>query len=435
MALDIARHGIAHRRDEGGVTLYRFGKNGGQSEPIEVGEELAETYRLATGEVIVGATEPIIERQSPTAASDECMEDAVGWDEQMDEPSALRGVTVPAWLVSRLTPSERLASIERINGLSLQEAEDRPYPRRKRSASERETPERRLTLATSANDTTGRLLDFAAPLGMGCAGLIFGAHGSGLTRTLRAVVAGVSANAPDIVVLVLLLRARGEEITDWRRRFPNADVVVCPTLEGVSPEQTLLAADLVMECARRQTELGNHVLLAVDSLTGLWGAMLEAEKADAQSHADQSHARHRIREWIQKAGNFSGDGPLGGSIGGSLTLIGTVWQQAIDLEAEEEREVHPHLRLMEHILHETNWRVALSDTLAQERLYPAIETTKCFSQAEDRLLPAEEYERLLIARRALIGLSPLERYNALMDALDSTAAFDALLTTLTRECP
>jgi transcription termination factor Rho len=420
MALDITTNGIVFRHDGGGVTIHRPGKNGGMGVVIEVPEELANRYRLATGDVIVGSMEPIREERAATAASDECMEDAYA-DDERDEPLDIHGAGIPLWLTSRLLPNERLAAITQINGLPLEQAEERPTPRRKRSQSERGVPDRQIPLATGPHDETGRVLDFAAPLGFGYAGIIYGPHGSGLTRTLRSVVSGVIAHAPDCLVIVLLLRARGEELTDWRRRFPQAEVVICPTQQdGATPDQILQMADLALAAARRQTELGRDALVAVDSLTGLWGSMLEAEAADAQADADQARARQRIREWIQHAGNFSGAGPLGATLGGSLTIVGTMWQQTIDADAEEDRELHPHLRLLEHILHETSWRAPLSPELAAARLYPAIDVTRCLSRDEQHLLPPELHEQILQARGALARLPLRERYFKLLDAIDAT---------------
>lgn len=431
MSLNIAQNGMVHRRDDGLVTIHRPAKNGKLGTEIEVPEALAEAHRLASGDVVEGVTEPFDEVQSVEAASAEWFEDNFEEYDEHDEPAAARGNFIPIELMAATAPMERLVSLTRINGLTLAEAEERPNARRKRSPSERGAPDRLLSLATGRNDLTGRVLDFAAPLGAGSAGYIAGAHGSGLTYTLRQAVAGVRANAPDVVVIVLLLRARSEEITDWRRRFPDVDVVVCPALQvGVMAAHRLRVADLALEVAQRQTELGRSVLLAVDSLTDLWGTMLEVEGADAQNAADQSGARHRIREWIQRAGNFSGEMPLGGSLGGALTILGTIWSRDIDPEAEEEGEVHPHLRLLEHIVHETSWRVPLADTLAERRLYPAIDAARCYSAWEDRLLPPETYERLLTARRALADLSTLARYNRLMDALDESKDSDTFLSKL-----
>jgi len=436
MALDITRNGIVLRRDGGAVTINRPGLNGGPGSQIEVSDALADRYRLATGDIVEGCTEPIQEGRAATVSSDECMEDAYD-EEERDEPQSIHGSSVTLWLVTRVVPTEKLVGITRINGLAVEEACDRPSPRRKRSQSERASPERLAPLSVGPHDTTGRMLDFAAPLGLGYAGYIAGPHGAGLSRTLRAVVSGVSSHAPDCVTIVLLLRARSEELTDWRRRFPNVDVVVCPApQDGSTPEQTLQMADLVLEAACRQTELGRHVLIAIDSLTALWGAMLEFESADAQANADHARARQRIREVVQRAGNFSGEAPLGANLGGSLTIIGTMWQQSIDEDAEDERELHPHLRLIEHILHETSWRVSLSPYLAESRLYPAIETTRCFSRDEERLLSPEMFEQLREARTALSSLSARDRYNRLMDTIDATNDNTAMIRALaTKERP
>ena len=421
MALNIRQNGIVFRHEDGNVTIHRPGKSGNAGVEIEVGAKLAEAWRLATGDVVGGVTEPLDVVQSVSDAGPEWYEQYDLWDEeQRDEPNNARGGSVPAWLMEHVLPTERLVSIQSVNGLEAEEAENRPFPR-KRNNAERTSPDRCLPLAVNSSDTTGRMLDFAAPLGAGCVGIIHGPHASGLTRTLEAVVAGVCANAPDMAVLILLLRARGEEVTEWRRKFPGADVIVCTSLASASgAEQALRLADMTLACAQRQTELGRHVLLAVDSLTGLWGAMLEAEHADTQREADQANARYRMREWVQKAGNFGGPGLLGSALGGSLTLVGTMWQQPVDEEAEEERDIHPHLRLMEHLLHETNWRIPLSPVLMRERLFPAIDTARCLSQPEDKLLPPNEYEKLLSARAKLSRMDLLSLHNALLDALDNT---------------
>lgn len=409
--LNIAANGIVHRLDDGTAVVVRAHPNGGIASEIELPRDLADAYRLADGDVVEGTVERI-DFEGPSTSEPQ---EAEWKEEQWDEPAAVRGLSVLAEISTRNWATGRLATVERVNGLSLSEAEERPAPRR-RHPNERTSPDRWVRLGQGE---TGRMLDIVAPLGTGGAGIIFGPHASGLTRTLRDVASGIQVSAPDILMLIVLLRARGEEITDWRRRFPDADVVVCPAaVQGARPQQTLRMADLVLECARRQTELGRHVVMLVDSLTGLWGTMLEVEGADVQVSADRSASRRRIREWIQAAGNFGGQPPLGGGLGGSLTLIGAVWNQEIDPEAEEEREVHPHLRLLDHVLHETIWRVSLSGVLAHRRIYPAIDSLGCQSLDERSFVPAHVYERLIEARSAISGHSVVERQRLLVEAAE-----------------
>jgi transcription termination factor Rho len=377
--LSFTENGIAFRNEEA-VTVYRPGRHGAPGTHIEVDRALADDYTLSTGDVL-GGTE--------------------------------------------LSDAGTVVGFAEVNGLPLEEARDRPLPRPTRNALERIKPARVIPLTTSPADLTGRLLDLAAPLGMGCAGLIYGPHGTGLTSTLRTVVQGVAHNAPDLFVIVLLTGARGEEVTDWRRRFPTAEIVVCPSqAAGATAEETLLAAELVLECAQRQTELKQHAFLAVDSLTALWAAMLEVEEADAQREADVSAARRSVRDWFQRAGDFGGEGLLGNGLGGSLTVIGTAWHQEIDEEAEEEGESHPHLRLLEHVLNEAGWRVPLSGELAAQRIYPAVDVARCLSTYEQALLPPETYDRLTTARRALSGLSLTERHAKVLEAVEGTSDND-----------
>ena len=430
MALDIVRNGIVHRHEGGATTIRRPGRNGGAGVEIEVPQELADEHRLASGDIVQGSTQGIMDALSePTRTEDLAM--PAGWDIQFDEPAAVRNGSPIHVPLPRLFPTERLTAVTGVNGLNLEEAADRPFARTRRSYSERTPPDRLLTLADGPDDSTGRMLDFAAPLGAGVFGIIYGPHGGGLTRTLQAVLNGVVKNAPDCVPLVLLLRPRAEEVTEWRRRHPDAEVVVASSAFGEArPAQTLEMCSLVLETAQRQTELGRDVVLLIDSLTALWGTMLEGEEADAQHEADMSSARQRMREWTQKAGCFHGEAPLGGGLGGSLTIIGTVWHQAIDEEAEEERDTHPHLRLLEHVLPEASWMVALSEKLKQGRLYPAIDVKQCRSQYEERLLPAGIAERLLTVRGSLPRGNLLACYMRIMDAHDASRDVPGLLDAL-----
>jgi hypothetical protein len=214
---------------------------------------------------------------------------------------------------------------------------------------------------------------------------------------------------------------------------PNADVIVGRSSIGEpGPAQTVELCALVLESAQRLTELGHDVVLAVDSLTALWAALLEVEEADAQFEADSSSARNRIREWTQKAGCFHGQGPLGGGCGGSLTLLGSVWNQPIDIEAEEERDTHPHLRLLEHVLPEAAWIVALTEDLKDRRLFPAVYIEKCRSQYEEQILPSEFAEPLFKARGSFPRKDPVKSYLRVIAAIEKSSDLPGLVQALAK---
>ena len=395
--LGISEHGIVDARDRERIRIIRLHANGSYPDHIAVDPQVTDCARLETGDIAVGTIAPVSrsERKSQADAAFE------------------------------------LTGVSSINGVDPDSAASRPTPRETRNIYERIRPHRRVSIAVSSQDVTGRAIDLAAPVGVGCAGIIHGPHGGGLTTALFHVVSGFRVNAPDVIPIVLLLRSRSEEVTHWRRAFPESDVVVCPSAQsGAPPEETLDAADLVMEAAQRQTEMGRHVLLAVDSLTGLWGAMLEAEEADAQREADIAASRHRIRQWIQKAGDFTGEGFLGSRIGGSLTLIGTAWSTRIDVEAEEEGETHPHLRLLEHLIPESNWLLALSGELADDRLYPAVDIPKCQSRYEESILDSSTFMRIQSVRRNLQDLPLVKQHDRLISAIEAVDSEEALIDML-----
>lgn len=409
--LNIEANGIVRRRDDGFVSIWRPGMGLGAGSLIEVAEELAAAYRLETGDVVEGSTE----RLAVFASEEDGPADEF---EQLDEPAALSGRPAPVHVERMPVATERLVSVRSVNGLVGDAILERPAPRR-RSTYERAVPSRIVPLACAETGDAGRLLDLFAPIALGVAGLVHGPHGSGMTWMLQALTAGFVRNAPEVLPLVLLARARGEEITEWRRRFTAAEIIVVPSPEGgASAEHRLACAEMALACAQRQTELGRHVLLAIDSLTAVWAAMLECEEADAQYEADQSAARRRIREWVQAAGWFAGEGLFGSGLGGSLTLIGTAWSRAVDDEEEEERESHPYLRLFEHVLDGVSWRIPLCETLAARRLYPAVDVLRCASPVDGGNLDAEARQNLAEARRRLARLTPIARRRAVMDALD-----------------
>ena len=379
MPIGIENLGIVHRLDADNVRALLLGKNGQSPRRMSIPEEIANSWCLNSGDIITADMKP-----DDTELSD--------------------------FIVT---------AIHKVNGLELTAALQRPNPRPRRQASERLVPFKALVATQNPEDIIGRTIDYLAPLGLGDAGIISGPHGAGLTVTLRSLLAAITQNRPEVSIIVLLSRARSEEATDWRRRLPGADVIVCPSdFTGATTEESLLTPQLILDCARRQTELGRDVLLAIDSLTGIWAAELEATESDSQREADRSQARLDIRDWLQSAGDFHGEGLLGSGLGGSLTIISTVWSADFELEAEDEGELHPMLRLLEHIAQDTTWKIALSGELAGKRLYPAIVGSACYSRHEASLIGEEQTALRGAIRSELIDKSNIEAWHRVMEIIE-----------------
>ncbi len=321
-----------------------------------------------------------------------------------------------------------VTEIHSVNGFVGDAIYQRPTARSRRSQWERTRPDMWLSLA---NSITGRAIDFAAPLPAGAAGVITGQHGTGLSYSAATIAEGALQNQPDIHVFWLLTSRRAEEHTALRRKFPQATIVVCP---AVSPETPASVAQLVprmmLSAACRYSETGRDALLLIDSLTDLWYLMLQEEQAGDQMEADHSGARHRIREFLQHAGCFHGNTPLGGGCGGSLTIIGTVWDKPVDEAVEQDRELHPALRLLEYAHSDINWRLALSSSLASNRVFPSIDLANSYAHDEEAILPADIYRTIGAARQSLLTNGPDAALLRLVDKLDEYSSLSDLCASL-----
>lgn len=322
-------------------------------------------------------------------------------------------------LVVGVVADDEMTELRSLNGLVGEAMLDRPRAG-KRSSYERSAPDRRIPVQSGPHDATGRLLDLSAPFALGTLGVVYGPHGSGMTRTLQSMAAAVMREAPDVHLMVLLARVRREEETDWRRRLPGVETVTCPSAEDdATADDAVMVAECALGRAQRLSEAGLDVVLVIDSLTAVWAAMLETEDADAQQEADLSGARLRIREWAQAAGWFRGEGLFGGGAGGSLTLLASAWQIPVDDEEEEEHESHPHLRLFEHLLDGLTWRMPLSGRLAGMRLFPALDWVRGSARQERGLLDADTADAMDEARRLAFGVPEERLHHAAMAALEA----------------
>lgn len=241
-------------------------------------------------------------------------------------------------------------------------------------------PDDRLPLP---NDPLLKVVDLAAPMGLGQRGILVSPGRTGRVELLRNLATTLSAD-PDLFVTVLLVGERPEEIHEWRKDS-QAEIVATPFDEP--PSRHVQVADIVFERARRMVERGDDAVLLVDSLTRLLRFCLaELPPSGRTVGGLDTAALHRIRRYLGAARALEE--------GGSLTVIGVV---SGDPDNEMDRVLLDDLRDV------VNWELTLSRDLADRGIRPPVDVHRSGTRREERLLDAEEAEARRKWRATLTG--------------------------------
>ncbi|MFD5624666.1 transcription termination factor Rho [Streptomyces sp. NPDC127072] len=297
-----------------------------------------------------------------------------------------------------------LAEVERINGRTPEELRRRPYFRDLTPLHPRD----RLRLEHPASGAAGRLMDLLAPVGKGQRGLLVAPPKTGKTVLLQQIAAAVAGNHPECHLMVVLLDERPEEVTDMRRSVRGE--VFASTFDQ-APKQHIALAELVIERAKRLVEMGQDVVILLDSLTRLCRAHnnVAASGGRTLSGGVDSAA-------LQGPKRFFGAARLAEE-GGSLTILATALvetgSRADDYFFEELKSTG-------------NMELRLDRTLASKRVFPAVDITGSGTRREELLQPAAELTTVRGLRRALQsrdGQGGLETLLERMRATPDNAAF------------
>ena len=272
-----------------------------------------------------------------------------------------------------------LVRIDSINGQSIEEAATRAdfgtltplYP------------QERLRLETSGDRLTGRLIDVISPVGKGQRGLVVGAPLSGKSALLLEVAEAVSTNNPEVHLMVVLVDARPEEVTEAERTVKGE--VIASTFDRPAEDHTMVA-ELAVERAKRLVELGQDVVVLLDSLSALGRAYTaSAQTASRSAHAGvDAAALYPAKKFFGSARNIEN--------GGSLTILASAVTEtgsAIDAAILDEFEDNANLELR------------LSRTIADQRIFPAVDVTASGTRREDLLLGDDEVALTWKLRRGL----------------------------------
>lgn len=303
-----------------------------------------------------------------------------------------------------------LLRVSKINGLDPQDIRDRVpfdyltplFPTEKFS----------LTSSPTGRDIGNRMIDLFTPIGKGQRGLIVAQPKTGKTFLLKDMANAIAKNNPECYMIVLLIDERPEEVTDMKRSV-NAEVVASTFDEPA--ENHVRVAGIVLEKAKRLVESGHDVVILLDSITRLARAYNTVAPASGKvlSGGVEANALHKPKKFFGAARNIED--------GGSLTILATA---LIDTGSKMDGVI------FEEFKGTGNMELQLDRSLANKRLYPAIDLTKSSTRREDLLMDKETMHRMFILRNHLADMKPDEAFEFLRKHMVSTSSNEEFLTSM-----
>ncbi len=263
-------------------------------------------------------------------------------------------------------------------------------------------PERRVQLETVPGEYSMRIMDLLTPIGFGQRGLIVSPPKSGKTILLQKIANSITRNHPDVKLIVLLIDERPEEVTDWKRTV-KAEVISSTFDEPA--ERHVQVSDIVIEKAKRLVEMGNDVVILLDSITRLARAnnTVIPHSGKILSGGVDAYALHKPKRFFGAARNTEE--------GGSLTIIATA---LIDTGSRMDEVI------FEEFKGTGNMEIVLDRNLADRRIFPAIDVNRSGTRKEELLLKEETLMRVWLLRKILSELTPVEAMEFLLDKMRGT---------------
>ncbi len=272
-------------------------------------------------------------------------------------------------------------------------------------------PDEKIKLETTPDEVSTRLIDLLSPIGKGQRGLIVAPPKAGKTILLEKIANGVTTNHPEIHLMILLIDERPEEVT-WMQRVVSKNVEVISSTFDQPPENHIKVARLALERAKRLVEMKKDVMILLDSITRLTRAYNLTTPATGRtlSGGIDSTALIWPKQFFGAARNIEE--------GGSLTIIAT----ALVETGSKMDEV-----IFEEFKGTGNMELKLDRTLAEARIFPAIDIAKSGTRKEELLIPPEDLKKIWALRKALSSLSPLESMQMVLNRLQKTKSNKAFL--------
>lgn len=263
-------------------------------------------------------------------------------------------------------------------------------------------PNKRLKLETTTNEYTMRIMDLLSPIGKGQRGMIVAPPKAGKTTILKKIANSITANNPDVELIVLLIDERPEEVTDMKKSIKGD--VVYSTFDEM-PEHHIKVAEMVLERAKRLTEQKKDVVILLDSITRLARAynLTIPSSGRTLSGGFDPAALHKPKRFFGAARNTEN--------AGSLTILAT----ALVETGSRMDEV-----IFEEFKGTGNMEVHLDRSLSERRIFPAIDVNKSGTRRDDLLLSQDELLSTVALRKSMSKMSTMEMTEKIMKLIVET---------------
>jgi transcription termination factor Rho len=291
-----------------------------------------------------------------------------------------------------------LVRLDTVNGMDPEQARNRPDFNKLTPL----YPQERLRLETEPNILTTRIIDLVSPIGKGQRGLIVSPPKAGKTMVLQAIANAITRNNPECHLMVVLVDERPEEVTDMQRSVKGE--VIHSTFDRPAEDHTTVA-ELAIERAKRLVELGHDVVVLLDSITRLGRAYNLAAPASGRilSGGVDSTALYPPKRFFGAARNIEN--------GGSLTILAT----ALVETGSKMDEV-----IFEEFKGTGNMELKLNRSLADKRIFPAVDVDASGTRKEEILMAREELQIVWKLRRVLHALDMQQALELLLDRMKDT---------------
>jgi transcription termination factor Rho len=304
---------------------------------------------------------------------------------------------------------EKFLSLDKVRHIEGQPAEEWTEPTHFDKLTP-QFPQGRIILENpKTNSICARAVDLLAPLGRGQRGLIVAPPRVGKTILLKEIAKAIRVNHPDIVLILLLVDERPEEVTDLEREI---DCQIYHSNFDESVQRHVQVAEIVLERAKRLVEMKHDVVVLLDSITRLSRGYnnLEPGRGRIMSGGVEAKALIKPKKFFGSARNAEE--------GGSLTVLATALTETGSRMDE---------LIFEEFKGTGNMELHLDRALQEKRLYPAIHPLLSATRREELLYHPDEWERVLMLRKTMAALPPLEAMEKLIDNLHATKTNAELL--------